>query len=199
MTDGNQNTDLPDSQRCGWCHGDVLYRRYHDEEWGVPEQSAQELFERLMLEGMQAGLAWITVLRKRESMRQAFFNFDMTLLAEGGEKQVQVWLQDPGVIRHRGKLEAMISNAKLALAEEDFSQLLWQFRPTKDKRHRSPKSVPSETPESQAMSKALKKRGYRFVGPTICYAFMQSVGIVNDHTTSCWRYRPCEDLRADIH
>lgn len=193
----SQALEVDDEQRCAWCHGDDLYRQYHDEEWGVSEHDPQALFERLILEGMQAGLAWITILRKRESMRAAFYNFDMAKLAASGPKDVERWLQDAGIIRHRGKIEAMIGNAQLARAEEDFSAMLWDFRPVIQKTHKSLKSVPSQTVESQAMSKALKKKGYRFVGPTICYAFMQSVGMVNDHIETCWRFDACESKLDD--
>ena len=180
--------------RCGWCEGDALYERYHDEEWGVPCYDAQDLFERLILEGMQAGLAWITVLRKREHMTKVFFNFDMQRLASSDDEQMQAWLNDSGIIRHRGKLEAMCSNARLALSEKNFAEWIWQFAPAASNRFETLKQVPSETTESVAMSKALKKAGYRFVGPTICYAFMQSVGMVNDHVRECWRYQPCNEL-----
>jgi len=177
--------------RCAWCEGDDLYVSYHDEEWGVPEFTEQGLFERLVLEGMQAGLSWLTVLKKRERMAQQFFGFDVARLADAGESDVVSWLDDAGIIRHRGKLEAMINNARLTREHPDFATWLWQFAPSEPGRHDHLASVPSETEESQAMSKALKKAGYRFVGPTICYAFMQSVGMVNDHTVSCWRHEPC--------
>lgn len=187
---------MQEPNRCGWCRGNELYEKYHDEEWGVVVDDAQALFERLVLEGMQAGLAWITVLRKREHMRRAFHHFDIEKLARCRERDVKKWLANEGVIRHRGKLEAMINNAQLTLEQDGFPQLLWQFAP-KAKIHRTLKTVPSETLDSQAMSKALKKIGYRFVGPTICYAFMQSVGMVNDHVTQCWRHQPCADLLAN--
>ena len=182
-------------KRCGWCRGDTLYEAYHDEEWGVPVVDNQALFERLVLEGMQAGLSWITVLKKRDHMQAVFFEFEIARLAEANARDMRRWLNDPGIIRNRGKLEAMVSNARLALAHEDFSDWLWSFAPARPRRYRSLTQVPSDTPESVAMSKALKKAGYRFVGPTICYAFMQSVGMVNDHVTSCWRRDPCAQLR----
>ena len=174
--------------RCGWCEGDEQYQRYHDDEWGVPVTDKQALFERLILEGMQAGLAWITILRKRAEMQAVFHGFDIERLAACTEKDVQKWLGNAGIIRHRGKLEAMISNAQLAAADNDFSVFLWQFRPETELVHQTLKTVPSDTSESKAMSVALKKLGYRFVGPTICYAFMQSVGMVNDHVSDCWRH-----------
>ncbi|MEQ8690734.1 MAG: DNA-3-methyladenine glycosylase I [Pseudomonadales bacterium] len=186
---------VDDAQRCSWCHGDDLYRDYHDREWGVPVHGAQALFERLVLEGMQAGLAWITVLKKRAEMQRAFHQFDIDRLASCGAVELEDWLSNAGLIRHRGKLEAMITNAGLVQAEADFSAFIWQFRPPEHRTHKTFKTVPSQTPESVAMSKALKKKGYRFVGPTICYAFMQSVGMVNDHVADCWRFAPCEELR----
>lgn len=182
-------------QRCNWCTGDVLYESYHDEEWGVPEYGRQALFERLMLEGMQAGLSWLTILKKRAHMRKVFFRFSIRKLAQTGEEDIAGWLEDPGVIRHRGKLEAMVSNAKLASAHKDFSGLLWSFAPEQQPRRKTLGQVPAQTPESVAMSKTLKKAGFRFVGPTICYAFMQSVGMVNDHVTTCFRQQECAALR----
>ena len=186
-------------KRCRWCQGDALYEAYHDQEWGVPVDSKQALFERLILEGMQAGLAWITILRKRETMREAFFQFDVPRLAKAGGRDLEKWLKNPGVIRHRGKLEAMVGNARLADQDQSFVQFLWSFAPTRHRRHRSANTIPSETAESKAMSNALKQKGYRFVGPTICYAFMQSVGMVNDHPTSCWRHAICADAKRPPH
>ncbi len=183
-------------QRCEWCLGDPLYERYHDEEWGVPEFDGAALFERLTLEGMQAGLSWLTVLRKRAHMQTQFFSFDMAQLAAAGQEDIERWLQDPGLIRHRGKLEAMVSNARLAVAQSDFADWLWRFAPPAQRGVARLDQVPSATAESEAMSKALKQAGFRFVGPTICYAFMQSVGMVNDHLQECWRCQPCATLRA---
>ncbi len=179
--------------RCGWCGDDALYVDYHDTEWGVPVTDRQALFERLALESMQAGLAWITVLKKREHMRAAFFDFDIERLARANRASVARWLEDPGIIRHRGKLEAMIGNAKLAVKDPDFGAMLWSFAPAAGDvtAPRRLQEVPSVTPESTAMSSALKKSGYRFVGPTICYAFMQSVGMVNDHVADCFRRDDC--------
>ena len=184
-------------QRCGWCEGQDLYVDYHDTEWGVPVFSAHALFERLVLEGMQAGLSWLTILKKRAHMQVLFFDFDISRLAGAGQAEVQSWLQDPGIIRHRGKLEAMLNNARITLEREDFAAWLWSFAPSGNKTYDQLGSVPSQSDESLAMSKALKKAGYRFVGPTICYAFMQSVGMVNDHVSSCWRYDVCADLHRD--
>ena len=178
-------------KRCGWCGDDPQYVAYHDEEWGVATYDDQDLFERLVLESMQAGLAWITVLRKREAMRELFFDFSIPKLAAAKGQDVERWLLDPAIIRHRGKLEAMINNAQRAQEMDDFSGFLWQFVPQRTRVHRSMKTVPSQTPESEAMSKALKKLGFKFVGPTTCYAFMQSVGMVNDHIKDCFRYSAC--------
>lgn len=187
--------ELTQRERCGWCGDDALYVAYHDEEWGVPVTDRQAMFERLVLEGMQAGLSWITILRKRAHMHDVFYGFEMQRLAACGEQQVAQWLQDAGIIRHRGKLEAMIGNARLALADPDFSANLWAFAPDEPNEFKRLADVPGQTRESTAMSKALKKAGYRFVGPTICYAFMQSVGMVNDHVTGCWRHAPCAALQ----
>jgi DNA-3-methyladenine glycosylase I len=176
--------------RCGWCDSSDLYRQYHDEEWGVPLTDEQALFRLLMLEGQQAGLAWITVLKKRAHMDQLFRHFDIDFLAAKGKERIEDWLQDPGIIRHRGKLEALVSNAQLVQAMPDFAEWIWSFSVSQSREPSTP--VPAETAESQAMSKALKKAGFRFVGPTICYAFMQSAGMVNDHDPKCWRYAACE-------
>lgn len=185
--------------RCSWCQGDPLYEQYHDEEWGVPVHDEQGLFERLVLEGMQAGLSWLTVLRKREHMRSRFFDFAVDKLAAADARTLASWLQDPGLIRHRGKLVAMVKNAGLVQTHEDFSHWVWSFAPTPKRTpsHRTLASIPSQTEESTAMSKALKKAGFGFVGPTTCYAFMQSVGMVNDHVAKCWRQPVCADLLSD--
>ena len=185
--------------RCPWCTSDPLYIEYHDEEWGIPEQNEQALFERLVLEGMQAGLSWLTILKKRAHMREQFFGFDPYRLAEADEPEITAWLSDAGIIRHRGKLEAMINNARV-LAELDgaFSGLLWSFvdgRPQQNEQQ-SMASVPSETDVSKAMAKCLKKEGFRFVGPTICYAFMQSAGLVNDHLIGCDAFDRCGRIGA---
>ena len=180
---------VKDATRCTWCGSEPLYVAYHDEEWGVPVTDEQALFERLMLEGMQAGLSWWTVLKKREHMRSVFYDFDPHKLARYGGRRMDRWLADAGLIRHRGKLDALVTNARAYLdLPDNFSALLWTFAPDT----RDAKAVPSETPESRAMSKALKKAGFRFVGPTICYAFMQSVGMVNDHHPECFRFTACD-------
>ena len=183
--------------RCGWCGQEPLYIRYHDEEWGVPERDDQALFERLILEGMQAGLSWLTVLRKREAMRTAFLNFDFHILAAAGGQLIEEWLQNPGLIRHRGKLEAVLGNARATLElPVSLAEHLWSFvdhAPVRN-RWRRPESVPAQTPASNAMSGSLKSRGFRFVGPVICYALMQSAGLVNDHLITCPEHSKCAAL-----
>tara|TARA_B100000900_G_scaffold243150_1_gene206730 strand:+ start:118 stop:702 length:585 start_codon:yes stop_codon:yes gene_type:complete len=186
---------IEEPRRCSWCTGDDLYQRYHDEEWGVPIFDSVALFERLALESMQAGLAWITVLKKRERMRMQFYGFNPLELAKCDESHIQTWLLDPGLIRHKGKLNALVRNAQLTVAEEDFSGLLWRFAPKASQRNRRAEQPASQTAESQAMAKLLKSKGYSFVGPTTCYAFMQSVGMVNDHAQDCWRYEACSSHR----
>jgi len=182
-----------DKYRCNWCTGSDLYENYHDQEWGVPLKDPEALFKLLILEGMQAGLAWITVLNKREHMHKLFFGFDMSKVAAATPDDVEFWLLDAGIIRHRGKLNAMIGNAQSALDIQDFSGFLWQFAPPKLRTNKN-FDVPAQTDESNLMSKALKAKGFRFVGPTICYAFMQSAGMVNDHHPDCWRYSDCQKL-----
>jgi len=178
--------------RCSWCESTDLYREYHDTEWGVPLLDSHALFRLLMLEGQQAGLAWITVLNKRAHMDEVFSGFDPQILAKTKPAAIERWVLDAGLIRHRGKLDALVGNAKSALAIPDFASWLWSFAPAADEE--KPSAKPAQTPHSLAMSKALKKAGFRFVGPTICYAFMQSAGMVNDHHPDCWRYEICEPL-----
>ncbi|PVZ83276.1 DNA-3-methyladenine glycosylase I [Serratia sp. S1B] len=181
-----------DNQRCGWVTADPLYLEYHDKEWGTPTTDARELFEMLCLEGQQAGLSWITVLKKRENYRRAFHNFDPIRVAAMNEQDVTLLLQDSGIIRHRGKIEAIITNAKayqaMEMAGENFSTFIWQFVEGKPQLNhwQALNEVPAQTEISVAMSKALKKRGFKFVGSTICYAFMQACGLVNDHITDCF-------------
>jgi DNA-3-methyladenine glycosylase I len=184
-----------DRVRCGWTTTDPLYLAYHDEEWGVPVHDERRLFEMLILEGAQAGLSWITILRRREGYRRAFDGFDPEVVARYGPKKIASLLEDPGIIRNRAKIDAAVANAKalLALREEtgSFDRFLWQLvggKPIQN-RWKSLSEVPPETAESTAMSKELRRRGFGFVGPTICYAFMQAVGMVNDHTTDCFRHR----------
>jgi DNA-3-methyladenine glycosylase I len=185
--------------RCGWGVSDPLYLQYHDEEWGVPVHDDRRLFEMLVLEGAQAGLSWLTVLRKRKAFRKAFDNFDPLKVSRYSEKRVGKLLQNSGIIRNRLKIEAAIKNAKsfLQVNKEfgSFDRYLWQFvdyRPIQNRWTRL-KDIPARTPESDAMSKDLKKRGFSFVGSTICYAFMQAVGMVNDHLVGCYRYKEVID------
>jgi DNA-3-methyladenine glycosylase I len=184
--------------RCSWCEGDSLHEQYHDEEWGVPVFDATQLFERLSLEGMQAGLSWLTVLRKRAHMRDEFYAFAIDRLAAADDVSLARWLQDAGLIRHRGKLSAMINNARRVQDIEGFSDWLWSFAPNIQTARATLDLIPAVTAESTAMSKALKKAGFSFVGPTICYAFMQSVGMVNDHVSNCWRRPLCEGLHEEM-
>lgn len=186
-------TPDPDLPRCGWVSTDPLYLAYHDEEWGVPVHDDRHLFEMLILEGAQAGLAWITILKRREGYRRAFHNFDLKKIARYGEKDVARLLADPGIIRNRAKVAATIKNAQacLDLVEETGSldAFLWQFvgGAPKVNQWKGLQEIPAETAESKAMSKELKRRGFGFVGSTICYAFMQAVGMVNDHTLGCFK------------
>ena len=182
--------------RCPWCGDDPLYVRYHDAEWGVPLHDDRRLFEFLVLEGAQAGLSWITILRKRENYRQAFDGFDPQRIATYGETELKGLLADPGIVRNRLKIISAIRNARVFLdIQEEFGSFdayLWRFvggRP-KQNRWRTLPEIPAETDESRALSKDLIRRGCSFVGPTICYAFMQAVGMVNDHLVGCFRYRP---------
>ncbi len=181
--------------RCAWCGTDPLYVRYHDREWGVPVHRDRKLFEFLILEGAQAGLSWITILRKRENYRRAFANFDPQKVSRFSSKKIRALLKDAGIIRNRLKILAAVSNAKafLQVRKEfgSFDKYMWRFVGGKPmiNRRRSLKDIPASTPESDAMSVDLKKRGFKFVGSTICYAHMQAVGMVNDHVTSCFRYR----------
>ena len=182
------------SRRCDWCTSDLLYIDYHDNEWGVPVADEQALFERLVLEGMQAGLSWLTILKKRAHMASRFHSFAPERLAVTTSKEIEGWLQDPGVIRHRGKIEAMVNNARLVgQMNGEFVPLLWSFVDGKPIQNGfdNGQAVPAETEQSQQMAKTLKKMGFRFVGPTICYALMQSAGLVNDHLTSCPGFRRC--------
>lgn len=185
--------------RCSWCTADPLYVAYHDEEWGVPVADEQALFERLVLEGMQAGLSWLTVLRKRARMRTRFHEFQPGKLAAVEAAEIEDWLADPGLIRHRGKLEAMVANAKRVIAMEGrFVELVWSFVDGQPQQNgfARPADVPGETEASQSMAKQLKQEGFRFVGPTTCYAFMQSAGLVNDHLTSCDDFQRCGTIGA---
>ncbi|MBD3738409.1 MAG: DNA-3-methyladenine glycosylase I [Pseudomonas balearica] len=176
--------------RCAWCGDDPLYVRYHDEEWGVPTRDPQLLFEFLLLEAFQAGLSWITVLRKRERYRQVLFGFDAERLAIMSDGEIDERMQDPGIIRNRRKLEAARGNARAWLALEDPAGFVWSFvdgRPKVNCFERLDQ-VPAVTDEAQAMSRALKRAGFSFVGPTICYAYMQACGMVLDHLVDCERH-----------
>ncbi|MGO8830961.1 MAG: DNA-3-methyladenine glycosylase I [Steroidobacteraceae bacterium] len=178
--------------RCAWCTADPLYIAYHDTEWGVPVHDDRQLFEMLCLEGAQAGLKWLTILRKRQSYRAAFDDFDAEAMARYDAAKRKRLLRDPGIVRNRLKVDAFVSNARCYLDICDrpgaFSDYLWQFTDRKVLRRRPLRleEVASSTPQSDAMSKDLKRRGFRFVGTTICYAFMQAVGIVDEHQRNCW-------------
>lgn len=182
-------------KRCGWVPDDPLYQKYHDEEWGVPVHDDRLLFEFLILEGAQAGLSWATILKKRDNYRAAFDNFSAEKIAKYDERKYQAFLENAGIVRNRLKIQATIENAKAFLAVQkeygSFDPYIWQFVGGKPmvNRWKSLKELPARTAESDAMSKDLKKRGFKFVGSTICYAFMQAVGMVNDHTVDCFRYR----------
>lgn len=181
------------TERCGWCGSDPLYVAYHDEEWGVPQHDEHRLFEKLILEGAQAGLSWITVLRKREAYRKAYLGFDPVKVAAMTDADLEAILQDPGIVRNRLKVFSARKNALAFLAVQrefgSFDAFLWAFvgGRTKVNHPRSMADVPAVTPEAEALSKALKKRGFTFVGPTIMYAYMQSMGLVDDHLANCWK------------
>jgi DNA-3-methyladenine glycosylase I len=183
--------------RCPWPKDDPLYVTYHDEEWGVPEYDDRALYEKLVLDGFQAGLSWITILRKRDNFRRAFDNFEPEKIARYTPKRVEKLMQDAGIVRNRQKIEGTILSARAWLdimeKTDGFSPLLWNFLDGKPKinRFRTTGQVPAETPISKAMSKELAARGFKFVGPTIVYAFMQAVGMVNDHLVTCHRHRTC--------
>lgn len=185
---------MPTKTRCEWCSTDPLYQRYHDEEWGVPSYDEQHLFELLILEGMQAGLSWITVLKKREHYRKITDNFNAQKMATFSDKKLATLLEDPGIIRNKLKVNALRKNAQAYLQlcelEGGLSNYMWHFvegQPIQNQ-WQSLKDIPAKTERSEIISKDLKKRGFTFVGPTIIYAYMQAVGIVNDHTVDCFRY-----------
>ena len=178
------------SDRCGWCGTDQLYVDYHDHEWGVPERDGRALWEKLILDGFQAGLSWYTILKKRDNFRAAFEGFRPEVIANWGETDVTRLLNDPGIVRSRSKIEATIGNARAYLAidgREGFDQFLWRYMDGAPLQNRfsSMAEVPASTPLSERISKDLKKTGFRFCGPTITYAFMQAVGMVNDHIVTC--------------
>jgi DNA-3-methyladenine glycosylase I len=193
--------ELADLVRCPWSGiADPIYARYHDQEWGVPKADDRALFEKLVLEGFQAGLSWLTILKKRENFRHAFHDFEPERIARYGAKDIARLMADPGIVRNRLKVEATIDNARALLALQQRTSLagfLWSFldgRPQIN-RHTTFKTVPAETPVSKAISKALKAEGFRFVGPTTIYAFMQATGMVNDHLVGCHRHGPCAELQ----
>ena len=182
--------------RCTWCGTDPIYVAYHDTEWGVPEYDSRALFEKLQLDGFQAGLSWITILRKREAFRKAFDDFDPVKMARYKPAKLERLMNDAGIVRNRLKIEASVSNAQAYLAMPDFSAYLWNFmdgRPLQNKL-RNMKDVPAMTPLAEKISKDMKKRGFRFVGPTIVYAFMQACGLVNDHMIDCHRHEAVKKL-----
>lgn len=185
---------MREKTRCEWCLSDPLYIKYHDDEWGTPLHNDQKLLEMLILEGFQAGLSWITILRKRENFRKAFDNFDAKKIAAYDKKKINSLLRDEGIIRNRLKIEAAIKNSSTFLEVKaefgSFDNYIWRFvnyTPVEN-RFKTLSEIPSKTAISDEMSKDLKKRGFRFVGSTICYAFMQATGIVKDHISGCWKY-----------
>lgn len=200
----NRTTKETSPRRCRWSGDHADYQAYHDLEWGFPQDDDQRLFEKLCLEGFQSGLSWLTILRKRENFRRAFADFDFERIARWNERSVLRLLADAGIVRHRGKIEAALSNARLARTlRDDFGSLgafFWSFEPDDadrpDRFDEASLVARSETPASHAMSKALKKRGFRFVGPTTAYAFMQSMGIVNDHAEDCDTRKKVERARS---
>jgi DNA-3-methyladenine glycosylase I len=194
----------PDGKcRCWWPGSDTLYVAYHDTEWGVPELDDRALFEKLILDGFQAGLSWITILRKRENFRRAFANFDPTIIAGFGPEHVEALMLDGGIVRNRAKIEGTIASARgfLAIQErQGFARFLWDFvdgRPVQNDR-KTRAEIRPENETSRAISKALKAEGFAFVGPTIVYAFMQAVGMVNDHLTGCFRHAECAALARKL-
>lgn len=191
---------MAEPQRCAWVGDDPLYRDYHDREWGVPERDGRALWEKLMLDGFQAGLAWITILRKREAFRAAFAGFDPEAVARFGEADVERLLADPGIVRSRAKIEATVGNARAYLAMRDkgeaFAAFAWGFvggRPIQNA-WADRGALPAQTALAAELSKALKARGFKFVGPVIVYAWMQAAGLVNDHITTCFRHREVRRL-----
>jgi DNA-3-methyladenine glycosylase I len=187
--------------RCPWCGSDPLYVAYHDEEWGVPEFDDRALFEKLMLDGFQAGLSWITILRKREAFRAAFDGFDPDIIARYDARKLRSLMQDEKIVRNRAKIEASVGNARAYLAireRQRFADYLWDFAEGKPKqnRFRSTSQIPAQTALAEKISKDLRQKGFKFVGPTIVYAFMQAVGMVNDHLVRCHRHQACMDYRV---
>lgn len=191
--------------KCAWVGDDPLYQRYHDEEWGVPCFDDRILFEFLILEGAQAGLSWLTILRKRQNYRRLFDQFDAEKVAGYDESKIQSLLSDPGIVRNRLKVASAVTNARAFLEicdhHHSFADYIWQFvdhRPIQNQ-WKSLSQVPASTPQSERMSRELKKQGFKFVGTTICYAYMQAVGMVNDHTSDCYRHQPIRDISLKNH
>jgi len=190
--------------RCGWVGDDPLSVAYHDQEWGVPVHDDRLLFEFLVLEGAQAGLSWLTILRKRDQYRRAFAGFDPRRVAAFGARDVRRLVADAGIVRNRAKIESAVANARAFLAVQaefgSFARFQWQFVGGRPKQNAwtSARQIPARTPESDAMSRALRERGFTFVGSTICYAHMQAVGMVNDHTTDCFRYEAVARKAAGV-
>jgi DNA-3-methyladenine glycosylase I len=181
---------VDDRVRCGWGSSTPDYAAYHDEEWGVPLRGQTAMFERISLEAFQSGLSWLIILRKRPGFRAAFAGFDPATVAGFGDADRERLLADAGIVRNRLKIDATIANARAVLAlDTPLDELLWSFAPDEHRRPATLADVPATSPESVAMAKALKKRGFRFVGPTTCYALMQATGIVDDHVADCWRAR----------
>lgn len=189
--------DAQNVARCWWCGADPLYTRYHDREWGNPVKNDQRMFEKICLEGFQAGLSWITILKKRESFREAFDRFEVERVAKFSDKRVRQLVKNPQIIRHRGKILATINNARRAieLAEEfgSLAKFFWSFEPKRELKFNSKRAI---TTGSEKMSRELKRLGWKFVGPTTCYSFMQSMGIVNDHHPDCVRWNEVRDKRS---
>lgn len=181
--------------RCAWCSTDPMYTAYHDTEWGRPVRDDRRLFEKICLEGFQCGLSWLTILKRREAFRRTFSDFDFDVISNWSTTEIDRLVINPAIIRHRGKIEATIHNAdraiEMRLREGSLSEFFWRYQPAASPTPRVHADIPVMTSESKAMSAELKKRGWKFVGPTTCYAFMQSMGIVNDHLAGCdWRDRP---------
>lgn len=195
---------LTEVDRCSWCVSSEIYMNYHDAEWGRPVVDDLQLFEKVCLEGFQSGLSWITILRKREKFRELFCNFNPVEVVQFSAREVDALVLDPGIIRHRGKIEATIHNAQRYLAMkaagETLCEVVWQYaEPPIDPETPHTGEILAHTPQSVALSKELKKRGWKFVGPTTMYAFMQSMGLVNDHATTCYVRAECERQRATVH
>jgi len=194
-------TNTQPQDRCSWCGEDALYVAYHDQEWGVPLHDDQKLFEFLILEGAQAGLSWLTILKKRDAYRKAYYQFDVEKVARFNSRSIERLMNNPGIVRNRLKIEASIDNARTFLEVQDefgsFDTYIWQYvdQQARQNRWRRLKDIPVSTNESKQMSADLQQRGFRFVGPTICYAFMQAVGMVNDHLVDCFRHKQVAKIK----